>query len=53
MVKGQRQEMFFSLPDKCMKLQGYLDEGLFTKGATITIMVLVFAIILLILVVKL
>lgn len=36
MVKGQRAEMFCTLPDKCMELQGYLDEGLFVKSTTIT-----------------
>lgn len=36
MVKGQRAEMFCTLPDKCMELQGFLDEGLFIKSITIT-----------------
>ena len=36
MVKGQRAEMFCTLPDKCMELQGFLDEGLFVKSTTIT-----------------
>lgn len=36
MVKGQRAEMFCTLPDKCMELQGFLDEGLFVKSQTIT-----------------
>lgn len=31
MVKGNRAEMFCTLPDKCMELQAYLDEGLFVK----------------------
>ena len=35
MVKGQREEAFCTIPDKCMELQGYLDEGLFTKSTTI------------------
>lgn len=35
MVKGQRKEAFCTLPDKCMELQGFLDEGLFDKSTTI------------------
>lgn len=35
MVQGQREEAFCTIPDKCMELQGYLDEGLFTKSTTI------------------
>lgn len=35
MVKGSRAEMFCTLPDKCMELQGFLDEGLFEKSTTI------------------
>lgn len=29
MVKGQRAEAFCTIPDKCMELQGFLDEGEF------------------------
>lgn len=35
MVQGQREEAFCTIPNKCMELQGYLDEGLFTKSKTI------------------
>ena len=32
MVKGQRKLAFCTIPDICMELQGYLDEGLFTNA---------------------
>lgn len=35
MVQGQREETFCTIPNKCMELQGYLDEGLFTKAKAI------------------